>query len=389
MTRDGHVLEERARGRRAARSSPQDIQTEVFFFPSAQVAEMDGTFTNTQRLLQWHDKAADPPGDCRSDVWFTYQLGCASRRSTPTAPAPRDQGFKDLVWDYEHDDPHAARSAGRARRPQDPQGDQRLLHRRPGRHLATASPTLKDDGSTTCASWIYCGIFPAPDRNLAASQRARSAGQARRATSAGASPGRPIGASSTTAPPADRTASPWSERKKWVWWDGPAQVGRLRRRPTSPPTKPPNAAAKPDGIGLDAHSGTDPFIMKADGKGWLFVPTAWWTARCPPTTSRRSRRCRTRSTAQQANPVLKYWGGPGNPLAPVGDPAYPYVLTTYRLTEHHLSGAMSRWLPWLAELQPELFVEISARAGAARRGSPTSTGCACPRRARRSGPRRW
>ena len=51
---------------------PEDIKTEVFLLPSAQVAEMDGSFTNTQRLIQWHEKAADPPGDARSDLWFTY-----------------------------------------------------------------------------------------------------------------------------------------------------------------------------------------------------------------------------------------------------------------------------------------------------------------------------
>ena len=60
---------------RTARSKPADIKTEVFFFPAAQVAEIEGSFTNTQRLLQWHHKAAEPPGDCRSDIWFTYQLG--------------------------------------------------------------------------------------------------------------------------------------------------------------------------------------------------------------------------------------------------------------------------------------------------------------------------
>jgi formate dehydrogenase major subunit len=53
---------------------PEDIKTEVFFFPSAQVAEIDGSFTNTQRMLQWHFKAAEPPGQCRSDPWFTHQL---------------------------------------------------------------------------------------------------------------------------------------------------------------------------------------------------------------------------------------------------------------------------------------------------------------------------
>ena len=53
------------------------------------------------------------------------------------------------------------------------------------------------------------------------------------------------------------------------------------------------------------------------------------------------------------------WNVPGNAYAAVGSPEYPHVLSTYRLTEHHLSGTMSRWLPWLAELQPELFCEIS------------------------------
>jgi formate dehydrogenase major subunit len=63
---------------------------------------------------------------------------------------------------------------------------------------------------------------------------------------------------------------------------------------------------------------------------------------------------------QQSSPVLKWWsrGKPYNAIAPVGDERYPCVITTYRLTEHYLSGAMSRWLPYLAELQPELFVEI-------------------------------
>ena len=52
-----------------------DIGTEVFFLPAAAHSEKDGTFTNTQRLLQWHHKAVEPPGDCRSDLWFYYELG--------------------------------------------------------------------------------------------------------------------------------------------------------------------------------------------------------------------------------------------------------------------------------------------------------------------------
>src|SRR5260370_41798837 len=62
---------------------------------------------------------------------------------------------------------------------------------------------------------------------------------------------------------------------------------------------------------------------------------------------------------QQSSPVLKYWKLDGNSVAPPGDPRFPYIVTTYRLTEHYLSGAMSRWNPWLPELQPEFFIEIS------------------------------
>src|SRR5207247_1203079 len=56
----------------------------------------------------------------------------------------------------------------------------------------------------------------------------------------------------------------------------------------------------------------------------------------------------------QSSPVHKVWslGKPWNPIAVVGDPKFPYVISTYRLTEHYLAGAMSRWLPWLAELMP-------------------------------------
>src|SRR5262249_52412770 len=66
----------------------------------------------------------------------------------------------------------------------------------------------------------------------------------------------------------------------------------------------------------------------------------------------RDRRC-------QSNPATLTWRIAGNDYAPVASSEYPCVLSTYRLTEHHLSGVMSRWLPWLAELQPELFCEIS------------------------------
>ena len=72
--RDRRVLARSSRDP-ARRGAPEDIATEVFFFPAAAHTEKDGSFTNTQRLLQWHHKAIEPPGDCRSELDFIFNLG--------------------------------------------------------------------------------------------------------------------------------------------------------------------------------------------------------------------------------------------------------------------------------------------------------------------------
>jgi formate dehydrogenase major subunit len=333
---------------------PQDIKTEVFFFPAAQVAETEGTFTNTQRMLQAHFKAADAPGDCRTDVWFTYQLGKRLKTLYADSQAPRDQGFKNLMFDYEHEDPKE-RQIG--------EPDARKLLKEmngyysdtPGKHVPGFA-ALADDGSTTCASWIYSGVFPAPDRNLAANKQPDPPGQRGAQLNWGYAwpANRRVLYNRASADPSGK---PWSERKKWVWWDGTKWTGY--DVPDFAATKPPTAKAIPGGIGLDAHSGTDPFIMKADGVGWLYVPTGLVDGPLPTQYEPAESPVHNPLYKQQSSPVLKYWKDPANQLATVADPAFPYVMTTYRLTEHYLAGAMSRWLPWLAELQPELFVEIS------------------------------
>ena len=333
---------------------PQDIKTEVFFFPAAQVAETEGTFTNTQRMMQWHFKAAQPPGDCRTDVWFTYQLGKRLKKLYADSQAPRDQGFKNLTFDYEHDDAGERQSG---------EPDARKLLKEmngfytddPAKHLPGFA-ALADDGSTTCASWIYSGVYPAPDKNRAASKEPDAPGQRGAHLNWGYSwpANRRLLYNRASADPSGK---PWSERKKWVWWDGGKWTGY--DVPDFAATKPPTAQAKPGAIGLDALSGTDAFIMKADGVAWLYVPSGLVDGPLPTQYEPAESPVRNPLYKQQSSPVLKYWKDAGNPLVTAPDPKFPYVMTTYRLTEHYLAGAMSRWLPWLAELQPELFVEIS------------------------------
>jgi formate dehydrogenase major subunit len=199
-------------------------------------------------------------------------------------------------------------------------------------------------------------VYPAPDRNRAASKEPDPPGQ----------PGAHLNWGFAwpdnrrllyNRASADPSGKPWSERKKWVWWDGQTWTGY--DSPDFARAKPPNAPAKPDGIGLDALTGSQPFILKGDGLGWLYVPTGLVDGPLPVHYEPAESPVRNPLYRQQTSPVFKYWGTDGNPLASVADPKFPYAITTYRLTEHYLSGAMSRWLPVLSELMPELFIEIS------------------------------
>src|SRR5205085_1839367 len=85
----------------------EDIATEVFLFPAAGTAEKAGTFTNTQRLLQFREKAVDPPGDARSDAWFIYHLGRRLKAKAKNDPRPRNAGLNALTWNYRTEGPHA------------------------------------------------------------------------------------------------------------------------------------------------------------------------------------------------------------------------------------------------------------------------------------------
>ncbi len=350
---------------RSGEVRPEDIQTEVFFFPSASVAEMSGTFTNTQRWVQWHEKAADPPGDCRSDEWFTHQLALRLKRMYQFSDRPRDQGIRNLLWEFDYDPGQYPEDT---RIPGNPDTEKVLREINgyrtgdPTQHLASFEE-LADDGSTTCASWIYCGIFPAPGRNLARNRNPDPPGT--RGSHQGWAFAWPANRRILyNRASADPQGNPWSERKRWIWWN--AGEGRWEGydTPDFPADKAPDTPADPDGIGLDAHSGAEPFIMMADGRGWLYTPTGMVDGPLPAHYEAAEAPIQNPLYSQHHNPMFKYWDEPDNQLIQLGDPNYPYVITTYRLTEHHLSGVMTRWTPWLTELMPELFIEISEELAA-------------------------
>jgi formate dehydrogenase major subunit len=152
---------------------------------------------------------------------------------------------------------------------------------------------------------------------------------------------------------------PWSERKRLVWWNDRDGEWTGVDTPDFAKTKPP-AYVPPDGAaGDDAIAGAAPFVMHADGLGWLWVPSGLKDGPLPTHYEPLESPVSNAFYDQRTNPAADWRRRPDNPWADSPDPQYPHVLTTYRLTEHHTSGAMSRTLSRLAELQPALFCEIS------------------------------
>jgi formate dehydrogenase major subunit len=339
----------------------RDIGTEVFFMPVAAHTEKSGSFTNTQRLLQWHHQAVEPAGDARSDLWFTYHLGQKIRQKLAGSASEMDQPVLDLTWDYP--------TFGEIAEPD----AEAILAEINGRDAdgqpLSAYTELRDDGSTTCGCWIYCGVYadgvnqasrrkPGDEQDWVANEWGWAWPANRRILYNRAS--------------ADPDGRPWSERKALVWWDAENERWAGHDVADFAATKSPHYRPPEDASGPDALSGTDPFIMQADGKAWLFAPAGLVDGPLPAHYEPQDSPFRNALYSQQRNPVRQAlpFQHPDNRFQPsdgeLGSDVFPYVATTYRLTEHHTAGGMSRWLPYLAELQPEFFCEVSPELAAER-----------------------
>jgi formate dehydrogenase major subunit len=329
---------------------PEECATEVFFIPSALVAEKDGSFTQTQRMLQWHDKSVEPPDDAKSDAWFVFHLGRKLKKLYEDSTDPRDTLIQKVTWDYPTEGPMEEPNI------------ESILKEINGYTVADGKPVagfaaLKDDGSTACGGWIYSGVYadgvnqarrrkPWTEQPLAAREWGWAWPADRRVLYNRAS--------------ADPSGKPWSERKKYVWWDEEQEKWTGLDVPDFNATKRPDYKPDPDAKGDAAIPGDGPFIVNGDGLGWLFAPIGLKDGPMPihyePVESPVPNLLYDKV---QYTPTARLFDRPDNPYNKPMDPRYPHVVTTYRLTEHHTSGAMSRWIPWLSELQPELFCEIS------------------------------
>jgi formate dehydrogenase major subunit len=326
----------------------EQIGTEVFLLPAAAHVEKDGAFTNTQRLLQWHFKALEPEGDRRSELWFMYHLGRKLREKLAGSDDPRDRPLLELVWQYTTSGPY-----------EDPSADQVLREINgvgPGGKALGTYADLKNDGSTSAGCWIYCGSY-ADEQNKPAR---KTPGQEQDWIAKEWGWAWPLNRRTLyNRASADPEGKPWSERKKLVWWDAAEKKWAGADTPDFQVDKPPTYVPPDGAMAEDAIAGDHPFILQADGRGWLFAAAGLMDGPMPTHYEPHESPFANPLYTQRSNPTRQLYARRENPYNPAESDAYPYVVWTYRLTEHHTAGAMSRTLPYLAELQPAFFCEVS------------------------------
>jgi formate dehydrogenase major subunit len=338
----------------------EDIATEIFFFPAAAHTEKNGSFTNTQRMLQWHFMAKESDGSARSDLWFFYHLGRKIRQKLAGSAEEMDRPVLDLQWDYPTEgaiDEPSAEAVLAEINGWDAEGNPLASYEQ-----------LNEDGSTACGCWIYCGVYtdgvnqsarrkPAREQNWVANEWGWAWPANRRILYNRAS--------------ADPDGKPWSERKALVWWDEDKALWTGHDIPDFTASKSPHYRPPAGARGAEALSGIDPFVMQADGKAWIFVPAGLTDGPLPTHYEPQDSPFKNPLYSQQRNPVRQVFSRRRNRYHPAPNGAdsqvFPYVVTTYRLTEHHTAGGMTRWQPYLSELQPEFFCEVSPELAAERR----------------------
>jgi formate dehydrogenase major subunit len=332
-----------------AGADPHGIKTEVFFLPACASYEKQGTITNSARWVQFRWKAVNPVGEARSDLEIFYELGKLLKKAYAGSANPLDRPILDMTWKYSEEEQKLLDEV---------QQEINGFNLTTGKRLAKFAD-LKDDGTTSCGVWIYCGMYPEGDEkaNKTKSRNIKDT------TGIGQYPGwafawpvnRRIVYNRCSA---DLDGRPWSEEKKLIWFD-PAKADPAKGFPKGQWT----GLDVPDFIGTVAPSDPDggkPFIMGTDGYGGLFAkmkdgpfPEHYEPWESP---------VKNLLSSVQFNPAARIFNKTSEEkeMNAQGTPdRYPIIGTSYRVVEHWQAGAMTRNLPWLAELMPDAFVEIS------------------------------
>ncbi len=318
---------------------PSKIQTEVFLLPSALFAEKEGSFTNSGRVIKWKYKAVDPPGEAKDELWIAGQLWMRLKNLYKKEGGKFPDPILNLTWNFQNPYYPTAEEVLREMNGYalaDLTDDKGNVVVKKGERLPGFG-VLRDDGTTACGMWLYSGVFPQSGNRAKSTDLSDPSGL-------GVYPGygyswpanRRILYNRASADPGGK---PWSEKKKYIWWN--EAEGRWVGYDV-PDIKP------------DLTPDYGPFIMLPEGRGRLFcapLVDGPFPEHYEPFESPVENILHPKTPH---NPVVKIYK---SDLDLLGKPEeFPYVATTYRVVEHfhywtkHIYGT--------SVLVPNMFIEI-------------------------------
>ena len=325
--------------------NPGEIKTEVFFLPCLTSVEKEGSITNSGRWMQWRYAAAKPPRGPKGDGDIMVEL-FEKVRELYEAEGKFPEPIKNLRWDYVKDgkyDPHAIAKLINGYFEKDATVKGKSFKKGT---LVPSFAYLLADGSTSSGNWLYCNSYTEKGNMAARREKKDPTGMGLYPEWSWCWPvNRRIIYNRASV---DLNGKPWSPNKNILERKDGKWVGDV-----------------PDG-GWPPMSNKEktkrPFIMKPDGVASVFgpgradgpFPEHYEPLECPVPKNLMS--------SQRINPVAPIYGTEADAHFSC-DPRFPFVGTTYRVTEHWQTGILTRWQPWLLELQPQLFVEMSNELG--------------------------
>jgi len=324
---------------------PAKIATEVFRLPCNLFAEETGSFTNSGRVIQWHWKAADGPGEAKGDAEIVAALFLKLKEMYAKDGGAFPDAINGITWPYRIPAKPAPEELlmeinGKALADlTDPKDPTKVLAKA-GEQLGTFG-LLRDDGSTSCGNWIYCGSWSQAGNNTAKRDNSDPSGLGQTLNWGYAWPvNRRIIYNRASCDPSGK---PWDPKRPLLRWTGTAWGGN------DVPDMRPNAAPE---------EGVMPFIMNPEGVARLFAPAMAdgpFPEHYEPFESPLDANpFHPQNPKAKSNPAARVYKGDMEAFGTAKD--FPYVATTYRLVEHFHYWTKHSKLN--AIVQPEQFVEI-------------------------------
>jgi formate dehydrogenase major subunit len=318
---------------------PEDVKTEVFFLPCAVSIEKEGSITNSGRWMQWRYQGPKPLSGTRPDGDIIHELMVKIKDLYEQDGGVYPDPIRNLTWDNvnEHHefDPHriAKRINGFFLRDSMVKG--KLFKK--GQQVPSFA-YLQDDGSTCSGNWLYSASYTDKGNMAARRDKTQNEIQANIGLYPNWSWCWPVNRRILyNRASVNLKGQPWAPDKAVIEWNGKKWEGDV-----------------PDGGW--APGAKHAFIMRKHGYGQIFgpgradgpFPEYYEPLECPVSEHPFSRRLH--------NPTALFFSKKDKAAC---DPRYPFVCSTYRVTEHWQTGLMTRFTPWLLEAEPQMFCEMS------------------------------